>query len=297
MKEPLLYIVESIVCGGLFLAVWRLFVMRFTDFRVSRIFLQVAIWAACLIPLLQIPVWSADELVIVLPMLSDAGGEDALPLVREVGSSGWRYVWMGIYLTGAVLLALRMILSNAKVWRLRFGSRLTAREDCIVAVHPAVKSPCSLFSTVYLPEGLEKEEYAQILTHEESHVRHGHSYERLLMEVLRMVCWFNPFVWLAFHWLVEIQETEADSDVLQSGFDVTEYRVTLLKQVLGVQGDWACALVNHPLKRRFLAMTAERKHQNFRMWMSCLYCLWRWCASDSLPALYGYMTDILLLSV
>ena len=52
MKEPFLYIIESIVCSGLFLSIYRLCIVRHTAFRVSRLFLLFAMMGACAIPLL-----------------------------------------------------------------------------------------------------------------------------------------------------------------------------------------------------------------------------------------------------
>lgn len=56
----------------------------------------------------------------------------------------------------------------------------------------------------------EPQERRQILTHEASHVRHRHSYERLFMSALRSVFWFNPFFWMAEKDLEEVQEWEAE---------------------------------------------------------------------------------------
>lgn len=69
MKEPFLYIIESIVCSGLFLSIYRLCIVRHTAFRVSRLFLLLAMIGACTIPLLQIPVWPSETMVVTLPLL------------------------------------------------------------------------------------------------------------------------------------------------------------------------------------------------------------------------------------
>ena len=119
--------------------------------------------------------------------------------------------------------------------------------------------------TIYIPIIQDENEKRLIIEHEYSHISHFHSYERIFLELHKLVFWFNPFVWLSMRKLVEIQEMEADSDVINNGADVTEYRLTLLKQVLGVQGNLVCNLSGHPLKKRFLAMTIKRTEQNARI--------------------------------
>ena len=206
--------------------------------------------------------------MLVLPLKSVAAAvavDEAA--AREVTFPLWHRVLAAVYVLGVLLLWTRLTLSLLRTLRLRRRCRLTTGEQAVLASHPAITAPYSLFHTVYLPEGLDEAERAQVLAHEESHVRHRHSYERLALEVLKVLCWFNPFVWLALVRLTEVQEQEADADVLRQGFDVASYRTTLLKQVLGIQGAWACNLVSHPLKRRFLAMTAVRRVQNLRIFL------------------------------
>lgn len=86
------------------------------------------------------------------------------------------------------------------------------------------------------------------------------------MELLKAFCWFNPFVWIASRYLIEVQEMEADADVLQQGFDMTEYRQMLLKYAMGWE-EWVCAFSPAFMKKRLLAMTEQRRVQNYRMWL------------------------------
>lgn len=105
----------------------------------------------------------------------------------------------------------------------------------------------------------------QILTHEASHVRHRHSYERLFMSVLRSIFWFNPFFWMAEKDLEEVQEWEADKDVLDEGWNLKTYRKTIFKQLFGYNPDITCGL-NHSLtKQRFIMMT--QSHRGKGAWL------------------------------
>lgn len=46
MKSPLIYLIETIVCSGLFLVVYRLLLERHASFRVCRCYLLCATAAA-----------------------------------------------------------------------------------------------------------------------------------------------------------------------------------------------------------------------------------------------------------
>ena len=124
-----------------------------------------------------------------------------------------------------------------------------------MAENPRVGTPFSFLRTVFLGEGYEGRRREIVVCHEASHVRHRHSAERIALELVRSVFWFNPFVWIAGRWLSEVQEWEADRDVLDAGYGLTEYRTIIFRQLFGYNPDIACGL-NHSLtKKRFAMMT------------------------------------------
>ena len=265
MKEPFLYIIESIVCSGLFLSIYRLCIVRHTAFRVSRFFLLFAMMGACAIPLLQIPVWSSDTKVVTLPLLwdtyADASGVESLTISSTKN-------WLtGIYFVGVVVMLIRMSLPLFRAMKLERKSQVMVHGAYSLVVSKDVQHAFSSLRTVYLPLMENKEEENMVMMHEESHLRHFHIAERWLMELLKAFCWFNPFVWIASRELVEMQEMEADADVLHQGIDLTAYRQMLLKQTIGLEEGWVCNFSPSFMKVRMLAMTEKRNIQNKRMWI------------------------------
>ena len=83
-------------------------------------------------------------------------------------------------------------------------------EDWTLAESGKIQTPFSFLRTVYMGFNYSPSERRMILSHEVSHVRHRHSYERLVLSVLRSLLWFNPFLWIAEKDLKEVQEWEAD---------------------------------------------------------------------------------------
>ena len=266
MKEPLVYIIESIICSGLFFALYQLFVMRFTGYKVNRLFLLLGVFISCIIPMLSIPVWegSVVNVPIVETMEVSYVGNETMPYsdvnVYDIVSS----IIGGIYLSGVIFLLLSHII---KFYKGRVGnvSKISIFDNYNIVEAEKIKTPFSFLRTIYIPIIQDEKEKRLIIEHEYSHISHFHSYERIFLEIHKLAFWFNPFVWLSMRKLVEIQEMEADSDVINNGADVTDYRLTLLKQVLGVQDNLVCNLSGHPLKKRFLAMTMKRAEQNARI--------------------------------
>lgn len=264
MKEPYLYMIQSIVCSGLFLAIYRLLIMRSTGFRANRLFLLLAMIGACAIPWLQIPVWTVHEPVMDLPLYENMDGTTDVALGTKHLTVRWGIV---IYVLGVVIMLIRMSMPLFRAMTLKRKEKVMLQGSYFLVICKDIQDAFSSFCTIYLPMFDDKEEERMVIAHEESHLRHFHTFERWTMELLKAFCWFNPFVWFASRYLVESQEMEVDADVLHQGFDITEYRKMLLKYAMGGEREWICAFSSHFMKRRLLAMTEHRKKQNLRFWL------------------------------
>ena len=304
MKSPLLYLLEVLFCSGLLLGLYRLLLVRRIPYRACRRYLVAAMVVAAVIPALNIPLYPADTVFYPLPLI-EAPAEAVLP-ARDAATAGpaadadvgtlaaeasavpgpasadraaaWRGGVAALY--GAVvllslgLLGVRML----RIRRLRRRAHLTPGDGYTPAEHPALSSPFSLLRTVFMSPactGLRRE---MILCHERSHVRHAHTAERIVLEVVRCLYWINPFVWIAGRWLEEVQEWEADADVLKAGYDLTAYRIVIFRQLFGYNPDMTCGLNHSFTKNRFLMMTRFEMHR---------HALWRLGAA--IPVVAGMM--------
>lgn len=304
MKSPLLYLLEVLFCSGLLLGLYRLLLVRRIPYRACRRYLVAAMVAAAVIPALNIPLYPADTVFYPLPLI-EAPAEAVLP-TRDAATAGsaadadvgmlaaeasavpgpasadraaaWRGGVAALY--GAVallslgLLGVRML----RIRRLRRRAHLTPGDGYTLAEHPAIASPFSFLRTVFMSPactGLRRE---MILCHERSHVRHAHTAERIVLEVVRCLYWINPFVWIAGRWLEEVQEWEADADVLKAGYDLTAYRIVIFRQLFGYNPDMTCGLNHSFTKNRFLMMTRFEMHR---------HALWRLGAA--IPVVAGMM--------
>lgn len=269
MKSPLLYIVEMLFCSGILLAFYRLVLVRRVSFRVCRLYLVVALLLSAVIPALEIPVYPAsvrnpdsvrsEWLQEAYPAGPAAVGEAAGEAVSgtQPRPATPRYVFPLHLLPAAAcaavtLLSLGLLVVRLyRIRRLRRRSRLTPCDGYTLAENPQVAAPFSFLRTVFLGAGYEGERREMVLCHEAGHVRHLHSVECLIVEFVRSLFWFNPFVWIAQRWLKEVHEWEADREVLDAGYDLTRYRIVLFHQLFGYNPDIACGL-NHSLTKNDL---------------------------------------------
>ena len=147
MKEPFLYIIECIICSGLFLAIYRLFIVRATEFRVSRFFLLLAMIGACTIPLLQIPVWPSETMVITLPLIWDIHGDASVVESLTIPSTGNWLTW--IYILGVVVMLIRISLPLFRAMKLERKSQVMVHGAYSLVVSKDVQHAFSSLRTVY----------------------------------------------------------------------------------------------------------------------------------------------------
>lgn len=272
MKTPLLYAFEVCLCCGVLLGLYRWLFERRVPFWACRIYLLAAVAVSALIPALHIPVYPAAP--VALPSVAGQaepqwGGiagffelAAAVPTAETARTAGGSHVLsdalLVAYAAAVFVLVVLFAMRLAAIRRLRRQARLTPCRDYVLAEHAAVRTPFSFLRTVYLGEGFDGHRRSIVLRHETSHVRHRHSVERVAMEAMLCVLWFNPFAWLAARWLREVQEWEADRDVLDAGCDLTDYRTTLFSQLFGCNPDMTCGLSHSFTKKRFLMMTHDK---------------------------------------
>lgn len=265
MKPILAYLIETLFCSGLFLLFYRLMLVRRVDFTLARRYLVVAMLLAVVIPALRLPLYPAEPIVhqtvepITGSVVEPIEGVLPTPSATATPTISWEQVIGALYIVAVLTATLLFGWRLHTIRQLRRACRLTRCTEYTLAESEQIRTPFSFWRTIFLGVGYEATERAQIICHERSHIRRRHTLDRLLIELLRIPFWFNPFLWIAERWLTEVQEWQADQDVLREGFDLTTYQLTIFKQLFGYSPDITCGLSNSFTKKRFLMMTQHRR--------------------------------------
>jgi TonB family protein len=97
-----------------------------------------------------------------------------------------------------------------------------------------------------------------ILTHEMQHIQLGHFYDLLLMEIVKMIHWFNPVTYWLIQDLKAIHEFQADRHTLTSGIDVNKYQLLIIEKGVGSQRFALANCFNHcQIKKRITMMNKQ----------------------------------------
>ena len=258
---------------AVFYLFYQLLLARETMHRLNRAVLLTAIALSAVLPLCVVTIHRQETLPTLFPTSEGSAPVDpSLIVPTEAEGDAW---WLG--LLAAVLLSgiiVRLLIVARTYWKLHRliarGEHHTLPSGTRVCVVEAPVAPFSWMHTVVLSRAEWQSLSPSVLAHEEAHVRHRHSYDIVVVEVLTALQWFNPVVWFLRQELRTLHEYEADASVLSSGFDESQYIHLLMQKATGIQ---ACALANgintHRTKKRIMMMLKPKS--NHSAWLKALY--------------------------
>ena len=260
---------------AVFYLFYQLLLARETTHTLNRAVLLTGIALSAVLPLCII---TLHRTVVVesgmQPVFDGSAVEDATaqPVVEALEHSfDWTIPLAVVLLTGTIIRLVFVVQSYKKLMGLmRSGEMHTLPTGTQICVVDAPVAPFSWMQTIVLSHADWSAFFPPILAHEEAHVRHRHSYDVVVVEVLTALQWFNPVVWFLRQELRTLHEYEADASVLSRGFDESQYIHLLMQKATGIQ---ACALVNgiRTLKTKKRIFMMLKPKSNRTAWLKALY--------------------------
>lgn len=257
MLTFLLYEGKAAVALAVFYMFYRLLLKKESFHRLNRMVLVGMVVASFLLPLCIITIHrpmetaSTEMTEAIAPMAGAAG----------TASGSWLPVALTVlFFAGLVFVLARVLASVLSIARIVRQGRCVREEDgCKIIVTERGIDPFSWMRYIVLSRADWESPNASILTHEKAHIRHGHSVELLLVDILTAFQWFNPAIWMLRMDLQELHEYEADDAVLRSGADIKEYQYLLIKKAVAKSGYSVANSFNHSiLKNRIRMMTRAK---------------------------------------
>lgn len=95
----------------------------------------------------------------------------------------------------------------------------------VAIIHVNGVEPFCFFGLVYLDPNYEK---APVLLHEKGHIHYKHWIDLVILEIITIVFWFNPFVWLYKIALRHQHEFQADEFVIRKGIAPIQYLQSIM---------------------------------------------------------------------
>lgn len=120
-----------------------------------------------------------------------------------------------LWLTGCILLMLYGLYSYHRLKK-QLSTAVRVRENIFYA--EAITSPFVfgiLRPRIYMPYHLTKEEEGFIIAHEKMHIQRSDHILKQVVYYLACIHWFNPLIWIGYHFFEKDMEMACDEAVLQ----------------------------------------------------------------------------------
>ena len=171
-----------------------------------------------------------------------------------------------IYIIGVAIALLRFILRSTRLaLSLRGGLRSHDGQGNTIIVKGGNFPPFSFMHWIVISVTDYERHRRSILAHEQAHARLGHSWDVLLLELVQVVQWFNPFAWLLDRELKAIHEYEADEAVICQGIDATQYQQLLVIKAVGNRLQLFANTLNRGSLKQRINMMQRTKSNQWRM--------------------------------
>ncbi len=249
MNSYINYLVEANLGLLLFLLCYKLLLNNETDFRFKRSYLLFTILSSLFFPLLKFHLFDDGML-----SMRDTIATYLLPEVVVTGyntqaANGFSSitVWQAlqwVYCFGAAFFTMRFVwqLKSLLILLKKYPAFHWENKYVITEINENLPT-FSFFNHIFIGRAhqLGKNEKQQILDHEKIHADKYHSIDILLIEVVGIIFWFNPFIQVYKKNLTTIHEFQADESATKL-HDVNQY-CNLLARVALLSADFK--LANH----------------------------------------------------
>lgn len=240
-------------------AAYKLFMSRETLHALNRFAILAAVAMSFVLPFAKMPQLSAlNEDLTVPEVFIELEG-----VVVHSGSQQNIGVWdviATVLVVGSVFFFLRFLVSIISVLFKVFKSKSVNIGNGIKLIIGGKDfAPVSWMRYVFI----SADDYAgncdEIIAHETAHIRYGHSFDLIFMDLVCAIQWFNPCVWLFRRELCAVHEFQADQKVVDLGFNAKLYQILLVKKAAGRRWNFVANSLNHSnLKNRITMMTRKK---------------------------------------
>ena len=229
-----LYLLKSVVWLTGFSLVYLLFLKNERFFLVKRIYLISGLIVSIFFPLIsihyQVDVPAAD-------IAATGITPDAITVSSSVGQAdsvrtfNFRNILFFIYLSGVLILAFTVIKHLSSLYKIIGRSIINKRGPAKLVRASGYPSAFSFFNYIFINPSVNENEVEEIMNHEIVHVRQKHWFDLLVVELIRLFQWVNPFAWIYTGFIRLNHEYLADEAALRRSSNPANYKAALVNQL------------------------------------------------------------------
>ena len=268
MLSTAYYFLQVFFCSAVLMGYYWL-VLRDKKFhQYNRFYLISVLLMSWIIPLIKIqwtkPVTTDAQVINFLSIVADNNAE----IDANLAKTSYQFTWEGLavaayFLIAAIMLGL-LVVGLVRLYVLLKKHSCKNVGDVYLILTQVKGTPFSFFRYIFWHEAIDLRSDAgkKMLEHELTHVQQKHSVDKVLIQVVLVAGWFNPFFWLLKKEMEMIHEFIADNKSVQNGDSASLAQLLLTAAYPQQQFLLTTPFFFSPIKRR-LAMITNNKNPRF----------------------------------
>ncbi len=266
MNHAINFILESGISLSVLALIYILFLRKETFFSLNRIFLLTSVLFSLILPFLKFQIYNANPVLLqeitVTPYRNlieavTVYGKDLSGSIEEAILS--TNIIILFYMLGVTFFLYRFLFRIGDLTYMIIKNPVQKCDGFKLVLLEKETSPFSFLNYVFVNKSFQKNDnYHKMIIHELEHVKHRHTFDIIILEILSSFQWFNPFMWMLRTSIRENHEYLADQAVLKSGVKRGYYKKLLLSQFVGYNFEIANNFNYSLIKRRIKMMSKIR---------------------------------------
>lgn len=269
------YLIEVTLCWALFYGVYLFFLKKETFFELNRYYLLGTLLGGLIIPMLEIApgteLVQQFQQVILLPEATVTAQIGGPPVEQTIGTTveqatsiGWSGLLLILYTLALLAMTARLLIGLFQIYQLkRLGTEIPKQNYTRIETTKS-HAPFSFFHFLFMNKenDLSTTEQNQIIIHELAHIKGRHSVDVLLVELISVILWFHPLIFLYKRSIKENHEYLADKAVVEVA-NKQQYSRLLVEQA--IPGLRLANNFNHSLLKKRIKMMSTIKSNSYNL--------------------------------
>lgn len=276
------YLVEANIYLSVFYLFYCLLLNKETHYTLNRVYLLGSCVLSFILPLVQLGVLRPAEILV----------NHAVVVATAPGNFVLQAVVLTVYLLVAIAFAVLLRIKLYRLQKLASGRPVIANDDYKLIYLKGSNTAFSFFNYLFI--GTEAPGVETITRHELVHIRQKHSVDIIFLELIKIISWFNPVVYLLQISLKTVHEYIADEQTAAYETDRLTYSTFLVNNAYGISGSLVTnSFFNYNLlKKRIMMLHQQRSGSLARLkyFVAVPVCAGLLCVSTlSFSKTYGWV--------
>jgi hypothetical protein len=258
------YIIQIVFFQVIFLAVYDLFLRKETFFKWNRVYLLMTPILSFIIPLLKFESFKSgvsEEYIVLLP---EVVFNPQIVIEQTFNTQEVSNYSFPIFYVGFAIFSIVFLIKLFKIIQLLNRSKILKRTNYKLIIVDGKNSAFSFFNYIFVGKSQFENKELQIIKHELVHSKQYHTLDLLFFELLKIITWFNPLIYIYQNRITLLHEYISDAEVVKET-DKNSYFNKLLKETFEIENiSFVNQFYKQSLIKKRIMMIAKEKSQSVK---------------------------------